>query len=149
MQSYYQKANFIHLDLHFGLAAQLGYQFLKPDSLRQFLVASGCRATAKWYSDYEQHSQEISQRLMKMEVTYCLSNCRPCRHVTLLFAAFNWASPSINSSEIKNMDLLSNMPILTQLCGLVFSIIATSVLWKDVTTMVYPQVVSLLYFGRV
>ena len=55
MQSYYPKANFIHLHLYFGLEAQLGYQLLKPGSLRQFLVVSGWRATAKWYSDYEQH----------------------------------------------------------------------------------------------
>ena len=33
-----------------GLVAQLGYQLLKPGSPRQFLVASGYRATTKWYS---------------------------------------------------------------------------------------------------
>ena len=51
--------------------------------------------------------------LMKIEVTYCLSNCRPCRHVTLLFAAFNWASPSINSSGIKKWICFFDMLILT------------------------------------
>ena len=44
------KANIIALDLYFGLVAQLGYQFLDPGSPRQFLIASGYRATSKWYS---------------------------------------------------------------------------------------------------
>ena len=47
------KANIIAVDLHFRLAAQLGYQFLDPGSPRQFLVASGYRATTKWYSDWK------------------------------------------------------------------------------------------------
>ena len=41
------KANFILLDVHFGLVVQLGYELLKPGSLRPFLVSSGYWATTK------------------------------------------------------------------------------------------------------